>query len=59
MKSQQEQEVRAQVEQVRERLDGLAADLRVVDDEVESLAPQRMQHELLDQGVFGHHSYAS
>jgi hypothetical protein len=49
MKSQQEQQVRGQVEQVRERLDGLAADLRVVDEEVESLAPQRMHHELLDQ----------
>jgi len=49
MKSQEEQELRAQVEQVRERLDGLTADLRVVDDEVESLAPQRTQHELLDR----------
>jgi len=49
MKSQQEQELRGQVEQVRERLDGLAADLRFVDDEVGSLAPQRMHHELLDQ----------
>jgi len=49
VKSQQEQEARAQVEQVDERLQGLAADLRVVDDEVESLAPQRMHHELLDQ----------
>jgi hypothetical protein len=49
MKSQEEQELRVQVEQVRGSLDGLAADLRVVDDEVESLAPQRMHHELLDQ----------
>jgi len=49
MKSQQEQELHAQVEQVRGRLRGLAADLRVVDDEVESLAPQRMHHELLDR----------
>jgi len=49
MKSQQEQELRVQVEQVRGRLEGLAADLRVVDDEVESLAPQRTHHELLDR----------
>jgi len=49
MKSQQEQELGAQVEQVRGKLQGLAADLRVVDDEVESLAPQRTQHELLEQ----------
>ncbi len=48
-KSQEERELRAQVEQVRGRLEGLAADLRVVDDEVESLAPQRMHHELLEQ----------
>ena len=64
MKCQEEQELHAQVKQVRGRLQGLAADLRVVDDEVEALAPQRMQHELLDQacgsleklgelGVFG------
>ena len=49
MKSQEEQELRAKVEQVREKLQGLTADLRVVDDEVESLAPQRTHHELLDQ----------
>ena len=49
MKSQEEQELRVQVEQVRERLEGLSADLRAVDDEVESLAPQRTHHELLDQ----------
>jgi len=49
MKSQEEQELRAQVGQVRGRLQGLTADLRVVDDEVESLAPQRVHHELLDQ----------
>ena len=46
---QEEPELRAQVEQVRGRLEGLAADLRVVDEEVESLAPQRQHHELLDQ----------
>jgi hypothetical protein len=49
MKSQQEQQLHAQVEQVRARLQSLAADLRVVDGEVESLAPQRLQHELLDK----------
>ncbi len=49
MKPQQEQEVRVQVDQVRERLDGLASDLHAVDMEVENLAPQRMHHELLDQ----------
>ena len=49
MNPQEEQELRAQVEQVRGRLEGLAADLRVVDDEVESLAPQRLHHELLEQ----------
>ncbi len=48
-KSQEERELRAQVEQVRGKLAGLAADLRVVDDEVETLAPQRMHHELLEQ----------
>jgi hypothetical protein len=46
-KCQEERELRAQAEQVRGRLDSLAANLRVVDDEVESLAPQLMQHELL------------
>jgi outer membrane biosynthesis protein TonB len=49
MKSQEEQKLRAQVEQVRGRLQDLAGELRVVDDEVESLAPQRVHHELLDQ----------
>jgi len=49
MKSQEDQKLSAELEQVRGRLQNLAADLRVVDDEVESLAPQRMQHELLDQ----------
>jgi hypothetical protein len=47
--SQEERELRSQVEQVRGRLEGLTADLRVVDDEIESLAPQRMHHELLEQ----------
>jgi len=49
MKSREEQELHGQVEQVRARLQALAADLRAVDDEVEGLAPQRAQHELLDQ----------
>jgi hypothetical protein len=49
LNSQEERELRAQVEQVRGRLKGLTADLRVVDDEVERLAPQRRQHELLEQ----------
>jgi hypothetical protein len=48
-KSQEEQEVLTQVAQVRGRLEGLTADLRVLDDEVESLAQQRTHHELLDQ----------
>jgi hypothetical protein len=49
MKSASEQELCAQVEQVRGRLQGLAAELRAVDDEVEGLGPQRTHHELLDQ----------
>jgi outer membrane biosynthesis protein TonB len=49
MKSQEEQEVLAQVQQVRERLQALKAELRVVDDELENLAPQRKNPELLDQ----------
>jgi hypothetical protein len=49
MKAQEEQQLRGQVAQARGRLQGLAADLRVVDDEVEGLAPQRTHHELLDQ----------
>ena len=49
MKSQQEEELRGQVDQVRGKLEGLASDLRVIDEDVESLVPQRMHHELLDQ----------
>ena len=49
MKSQEEKKIRAQGEQVRAKLQNLATDLRAVDDEVESLAPKRRQHELLDQ----------
>ena len=49
MNSQEERELHVQVEQARERLQGLHDDLRVVEGEVESLAPQQRQHELLDQ----------
>ena len=49
MKTQEEQQLHAQGEQVRGKLRELAADLRVVDDEIESLAPQRTEHELLEQ----------
>jgi len=49
IKSNEEQELRAQVEKVRGRMQGLTDELRAVDDEVESLAPQRTHHELLDQ----------
>jgi prefoldin subunit 5/uncharacterized membrane protein YgcG len=49
LKSQEEQELLTQAGQVRGRLEDLNAELRVLDDEVESLAPQRMHHELLDQ----------
>ncbi|HXH27742.1 MAG TPA: AgmX/PglI C-terminal domain-containing protein [Candidatus Polarisedimenticolia bacterium] len=49
MKSQEELKLGAQVDQARERLEGLTTDLRVVDDEAERLAPQRIQHELLAQ----------
>jgi len=49
MTSQEERALSAQVEQVRGQLRGLAAELRVVDDELEGLAPQRTHHQLLDQ----------
>jgi hypothetical protein len=49
MNSREELELHARAEQVRGRRQGLAADLRLVDDEVESLAPQRIHHELLEQ----------
>jgi outer membrane biosynthesis protein TonB len=45
----QEEEIRAQVEQVRSRLQALEADLHLVDKEADSLAPQRMHLDLLDQ----------
>ena len=41
MKSHEEQELHAQVEEVRGRLQDLTADLRVIDDELDSLAQQR------------------
>jgi hypothetical protein len=47
--SQEERALRAQVEQIRDRLQELGDLLRVVDGELESLAPQRMQYQLLDQ----------
>ena len=46
--SHEEQQLRAQADQVRGKLGDLAADLRVVDGEVESLAPRRRQYELLE-----------
>ncbi|MGB5133447.1 MAG: AgmX/PglI C-terminal domain-containing protein [Steroidobacteraceae bacterium] len=49
MKSQEEQALHTQAEQVRGKLQGLSADLRRIDDELEDLAPQRLQHQLLDQ----------
>jgi len=49
MKSQEEIAIQARAEQVRGKLQEFAAELRVVDDELEGLAPQRMHHELLDQ----------
>jgi hypothetical protein len=45
----EEQEIRAQAEQVRGRLEGLTAELGFVDEEVGKLAPQRAHHELLEQ----------
>ncbi|MBN2083578.1 MAG: AgmX/PglI C-terminal domain-containing protein [Anaerolineales bacterium] len=49
MKSLQEQELLSQVGQVREKLESLASDLRAVEDEIGSLAAERVHHELLDQ----------
>jgi len=47
--SQDQQALRAQLEQARERLDGLVRDLRAVDDEFEGLADAREQYGLLGQ----------
>jgi outer membrane biosynthesis protein TonB len=49
MKSQEEMALHAQAEQLRAKLQELGAELQVVDDELEGLAPQRMHHQLLDQ----------
>ena len=49
MKSHEEQEICTQVEQSRGRLHDLTDDLRIVENEVDSLGPQRVHHELLEQ----------
>jgi len=49
MTSQEESALTAQVEQVRGQLQGLAAELRIVDAELDGLATQRTHHQLLDQ----------
>jgi hypothetical protein len=49
IKSKEEQELLTRVFQGRGTIEKLTADLRVIDDEVESLAPQRMHHEVLEQ----------
>jgi hypothetical protein len=49
MKSEKERELCERADRARSRLQDLAANLRVVDDEVEKLAPQRQHHALLDQ----------
>ena len=49
MTSPDEQALRAQVDQARDTLRRLADELDTVDAEFDALAPQRTQHELLDQ----------
>lgn len=49
MTSPDEQALRAQVDQARDTLRRLADELDAVDAEFDALAPQRTQHELLDQ----------
>jgi hypothetical protein len=49
MKSHEEQEICTQVEQSRGKLQELTDALHMVEDEVDSLGPQRVQHELLEQ----------
>jgi len=44
---QDQQALRAQLAQAREKLDGLARDLRAIDGELEGLATERKQHRLL------------
>ena len=46
--NQDEQALRTQLDQTRERLDGLLEDLRGVEGELESLASERQQFQLLD-----------
>jgi hypothetical protein len=45
--AQEQQALAARLAQAREKLDGLAIDLHVVDGELEALAPERRQHQLL------------
>jgi len=47
--SQDEETLRAQLRQARERLDGLARDLRAVDDELDGLSTDRQQYRLLHE----------
>ncbi|MEJ2109081.1 MAG: AgmX/PglI C-terminal domain-containing protein [Acidobacteriota bacterium] len=49
LKSPEEQQLLAQAAQVRERQESLKIDLRVIDDELDDLAPQRTRYELLEQ----------
>lgn len=47
--TQEDQLLRAQISQADEKLSGLERDLHAIDDELESLAAQREQYELLEQ----------
>jgi len=47
--SQSEQALQAQVDAARQKLDGHTRDLRAIDGELESLAVQRQQHQLVDE----------
>jgi len=47
--SQEELQIRARAKEIHAKVDEFKSDLGVVDGEIEALAPQRMQHELLDQ----------
>ncbi|MDH3626719.1 MAG: AgmX/PglI C-terminal domain-containing protein [Acidobacteriota bacterium] len=49
MNSNDHHELRARAEEVRSRVQTLTDDLRVVDENVDALAPQRMHHELLEK----------
>jgi hypothetical protein len=49
MTSQDQEALRAQLEQARERLDGLVRDLRAVDRELEGLSEESQQYRLLSQ----------